>query len=76
VTTYIYGGAGRLKNESENTGFSATYQYDRFGNRSQMAVTGAETYTVAYSYDANNRLTQDTKTMDTRDFLQWQEQLI
>jgi len=62
TTTYIYDGAGRLKSENESTGFGAAYQYDRFGNRTQMAVTGADTYTVAYSYDANNRLTQDVKT--------------
>ena len=62
VTTYLYDGTGRLTSESENTGFSAIYQYDRFSNRTQMSVTGTETYTVAYSYDANNRLTQDVKT--------------
>ena len=62
TTTYVYDGAGRLKSENESTGFGAAYQYDRFGNRTQMAVTGADTYTVAYFYDANNRLTQDVKT--------------
>jgi len=62
VTIYIYDGAGRLKSESENTGFSATYQYDRYGNRTQMAITDVNVYTVAYTYDANNRLTQDIKT--------------
>ena len=62
TTTYVYDGTGRLKSENESTGFGATYQYDRFGNRTNMAVTGADNYTVAYSYDANNRLTQDVKT--------------
>ena len=62
VTTYAYDAASRLASESENTGFGAAYTYDRFGNRATMSVTGAENYTVAYSYDANNRLTQDVKT--------------
>jgi len=33
------------------------YTFDSAGNRSSMAVTGTETYTVSYTYDANNRLT-------------------
>ena len=38
------------------------YAYDGRGNRSQMTVTGADRYTVQYTYDANNRLTQEEKT--------------
>jgi len=62
VTTYVFDGAGRLKSESEIFGFSATYQYDRNSNRTHLAVTGTENYTVAYGYDGNNRLTTETKT--------------
>ena len=36
--------------------------YVAASNRTQMTVTGTETYTVAYSYDANNRLQTETKT--------------
>jgi len=38
------------------------YQYDRNGNRKQMTASGSESYTVDYVYDANNRLTTETKT--------------
>ena len=38
------------------------YAYDGRGNRSQMTVTGTDRYTVQYTYDANNRLTQEEKT--------------
>jgi RHS repeat-associated protein len=62
VTTYAYDGAGRLTSENESTGFGAMYQYDRFSNRSTMAVSDTNPYTMAYTYDANNRLTQDVKT--------------
>ena len=37
--------------------FKVAYTFDSAGNRSSMAVTGTETYTVSYTYDANNRLT-------------------
>jgi len=63
VSTYTYDGAGRLKVENENTGFNAAYQYDRFGNRLNMTVAGQDNYTVAYDYDANNRLKQEVKTI-------------
>jgi len=57
VTTYVYDGLGRLTQESEAGGLTVAYTFDSAGNRSSMAVTGSETYTVSYSYDANNRLT-------------------
>ncbi len=57
VTAYSYDGLGRLTGESETNGISVSYAFDARGNRSSMAVTGSETYTVNYTYDANNRLT-------------------
>ena len=64
VTTYAYDGLGRLSGESESTGFGAGYTYDAFGNRDSMTVTGAEPYTTAYDYDANNRLRDESKTVN------------
>jgi RHS repeat-associated protein len=65
VTTYTYDDAGRLHTESETGGLTITYGYDSFSNRTSMAVTGTENYTVSYIYDANNRLTIETKTLAT-----------
>jgi RHS repeat-associated protein len=62
VSTYLYDGLGRLKSESESTGLSLTYDYDRHGNRSSMAASGTENYSSAYSYDGNNRLESEEKT--------------
>jgi RHS repeat-associated protein len=68
VTTYIYDGLGRLTQEAESGGsapsanMTMTYQYnDSRGNRTDMIVTGAENYTVDYSYDLNNRLLESNK---------------
>ncbi|NBH81033.1 hypothetical protein D3Z52_23530, partial [Clostridiaceae bacterium] len=38
------------------------YTFDDFNNRSTLTAAGTDTYTVAYSYDKNNRLLEDTKT--------------
>ena len=51
-----------MTRESETNGLTVNYTYDAAGNRSQMAVTGTETYTTVYTYDANNRLLTETKT--------------
>ena len=61
VTSYTYDGLGRLTQESEAGGLTVDYAYDSAGNRTQMVVTGAETYTTTYTYDKNNRLTQENK---------------
>ncbi len=61
LTEYAYDGAGRLATEMDSTGFVAEYDYDRFSNRVAMEVDGAEQYSVAYSYDANNRLLTESK---------------
>ncbi len=61
VTTYVYDDLGRLVQESETDGLTVVYTYDSAGNRTQMAVTGTERYGVEYTYDANNRLTQEVR---------------
>ncbi len=38
-----------------------SYAYDQAGNRSSLTVVGAENYTTAYTYDANNRLLTEAK---------------
>jgi len=43
--------------------FSATYTYGLRGNRTSMVVTGTESYTTTYTYDLNNRLLQEDKTV-------------
>ena len=60
--TYTYDSGGRLLSESETNGKTMTYAYDNCGNRSGLTVTGTESYTTNYTYDANNRLTQEVKT--------------
>ena len=42
-------------------GESITYTYDLFSNRAGMTVSGSDGYTTTYAYDANNRLTSETK---------------
>ena len=61
VTTYAYDELGQLQAEEESTGLRIAYDYDRFGNRAQMRVTGDGDYTVTYEYDKNNRLLRDVK---------------
>jgi RHS repeat-associated protein len=59
VTTYGYDDLYRLETETQSGGtapaFSASYQYDAVGNRTYSIVDGVHT---AYTYDANDRLTQ------------------
>jgi YD repeat-containing protein len=68
VSTYTYDALGRLTKEAEsagtatNTNKTYTYTYDARDNRATLAVTGAETYSVAYAYDLNNRLLTETRT--------------
>ncbi|MDO3384918.1 RHS repeat-associated core domain-containing protein [Gilvimarinus sp. SDUM040013] len=58
--TYTYdqgtNGIGRLTRIDDATGYT-TYGYDAWGNvTSQTQVTGGHTYTVGYSYNADNQL--------------------
>ena len=53
--SYHYDDAGRLTQENCN-GDKKRYFYDAFGNRSEMMVSGPESWTENYTYDANNRL--------------------
>ena len=41
-----------------------SYTYDLRGNRTKETVTGDENYVVTNTYDVNNRLTDQTKTVD------------
>jgi len=61
VTVYTYDGLGQLTVEEKSTGPRIAYEYDRFGNRARMEVTGEEDYIVDYTYDKNNRLLRDVK---------------
>jgi uncharacterized protein RhaS with RHS repeats len=45
-------------------GDSVSYGYDLRSNRASMEVTGEENYTIEYSYDLNNRLLDDEKSID------------
>ena len=65
TTTYAYDGMGRLKGESDGV-TAKTYKYeDDKGayktNRLKMTVSGADNYIVNYSYDGNNRLTEERR---------------
>ncbi|MDC0662769.1 hypothetical protein [Marinobacter sp. SS21] len=51
----LYRLVGETVTDPDNGGYSAEYQYDKVGNRSYSIVDGVHT---AYSYDANDRLTQ------------------
>lgn len=66
VTAYAYDGFGRLSSEEERLAgqilFQASYTYDDFGNRSMIEIGGLENYSVAYTYDLNNRLLTQTQT--------------
>ena len=41
---------------------TCAYTYDASGNRTSLTVTGEETYSVQYSYNANNQLTSEART--------------
>lgn len=61
---YTYDNLNRLvQEEAPNNTYS--YQYDSYGNRSQLSVTGDENYTTSYTYDKNNRMRNQTKTEGT-----------
>ncbi|MEX2499769.1 MAG: RHS repeat-associated core domain-containing protein [Wenzhouxiangellaceae bacterium] len=59
VTNYSFDDAYRLLTETitdpVNGDYSAEYTYDLVGNRTQSTIDGVQT---AYTYDANDRLTQ------------------
>lgn len=64
TTNYIYDGMGRLSKEAESGASDAItkgYTFDATGNRATMAVSGAESYNVGYTYDLDNRLTTEIK---------------
>lgn len=61
VTRYGYDALGRLAYETQD-GISHRYEYDAASNRTKLQVDGAQTYTVEYSYDKNNRLLLEQKT--------------
>ena len=66
VTEYTYDGMNRLTEEVQKKNGALVqayaYTFDNFNNRSTLTATGTDVYTVAYSYDKNNRLVEDTKT--------------
>ncbi|MFZ6778501.1 transglutaminase domain-containing protein [Undibacterium sp. Ji83W] len=68
TTSYQYDGVNRLtqelvKDRSNTTVRTTDYQYDKVGNRSQKTeATASGTTTTTYTYDANDRLTLETKT--------------
>ncbi len=68
TTAYGYDDLYRLTTEQisdgQNGDYSASYQYDAVGNRTYSTVNGVQT---AYSYDANDRLTQQGGTRYTYD---------
>lgn len=61
TTDYIYDDLNRLVQEQAHNN-TYSYQYDSYGNRSQLSVTGDENYTTTYTYDKNNRMRNQTKT--------------
>ncbi|MEW8008613.1 MAG: putative Ig domain-containing protein [Candidatus Thiodiazotropha endolucinida] len=67
-TAYGYDDLYRLTSESitdsQNGNYSASYQYDGVGNRTYSTIDGVQT---AYTYDANDRLTQQGGTSYTYD---------
>ena len=60
TVSYAYDALGRLTRESDGQQ-TAQYLYDASGNRLQMTVAGVESYSVAYVYDAANRLLSETR---------------
>jgi len=70
VTNYLYDNMGRLRQEKETVNSTVTstkdYTFDDYSNRAGMTVTEATSYSTAYIYDLNNRLTTETKTTGTK----------
>ncbi|MEW8693571.1 MAG: RHS repeat-associated core domain-containing protein [Candidatus Thiodiazotropha endolucinida] len=68
TTSYSYDDLYRLTGESitdsQHGDYSASYQYDAVGNRTYSTIDGVQT---AYTYDANDRLTQQGGTRYTYD---------
>lgn len=62
VTSYLYDDLGRLTQESETNGVTLAYTYDSSGNRTGLTATGTESYSIAYTYDSDNRLLTEVKT--------------
>lgn len=66
-TNYIYDDLGRLITETNKLNSilqqQLAYTYDDAGNRATLVVSGNETYNIDYTYDLNNRLSYDTKTI-------------
>jgi YD repeat-containing protein len=60
TVTYAYDLARRLISEHDTGAGAGTvsrnYAFDNRGNRTQISVTGAETYNTAYTYDLNHDL--------------------
>jgi len=71
VALLIHQDLGRLKSESTPGGTSYAYTYDRFGNRTQVDATGAETYTTTYSYDADGNQTSKVAASSTPGLVQF-----
>ncbi|PAT33092.1 hypothetical protein CLI92_05275 [Vandammella animalimorsus] len=67
---WTYDPAGKLTQEhiqqTQPTAqtLSIAYQYDKVGNRTSRTVTGAINQTTTYQYDANDRLTQSSDSIE------------
>ncbi|MBC2254423.1 RHS repeat-associated core domain-containing protein [Listeria ivanovii] len=55
-TTYEYDAVNQLTKETLPNGTVKSYTYDGFGNRTQVAISGNETKTIAASYNDGNQL--------------------
>ncbi len=55
-TTYEYDAVNQLTKETLPDGTVKAYTYDGFGNRTQVAISGSETKTIAASYNDGNQL--------------------
>jgi RHS repeat-associated protein len=60
--TYTYDAINRLVNKNYPNSTSVSYVYDKNGNRISMTDPNFSTY---YTYDTRNRLTSETKRMDS-----------
>lgn len=73
TTTYLYDSFGQLVEESDPCWQTIRYEYDRFGNRAAMAVSGCEEYEVAYHYHPNNwLLSEERRAKDSIEFFRYQ----